>query len=145
MESAWLSRNQRRLELTKTVSLKTLLGDSGFANLITAGVVNFSLDEKLFDNDYPGHYLRQIKFVTLSLPTLLGPWQDVRATLTQTSSSTLLKADIDGVNYLNNTHHRQCRERGHEPTRQPADCRLFRHERQRTVRTEFWRRTLPAI
>lgn len=103
MESAWLSRNQRRLELTKTVSLKTLLGDSGFANLITAGVVNFSLDEKLFDNDYPGHYLRQIKFVTLSLPTLLGPWQDVRATLTQTSSSTLLKADIDGVNYLNNT------------------------------------------
>ncbi|HCL4435496.1 TPA: hypothetical protein N2F56_003051 [Salmonella enterica] len=103
MESAWLSRNQRRLELTKTVSLKTLLGDSGFANLITAGVVNFSLDERLFDNDYPGHYLRQIKFVTLSLPTLLGPWQDVRATLTQTSSSTLLKADIDGVNYLNNT------------------------------------------
>ncbi|EEP1367004.1 hypothetical protein PUY42_003853 [Salmonella enterica] len=102
MESAWLSRNQRRLELTKTVSLKTLLGDSGFANLITAGVVNFSLDERLFDNDYPGHYLRQIKFVTLSLPTLLGPWQDVRATLTQTSSSTLLKADIDGVNYLNN-------------------------------------------
>lgn len=101
MESAWLSRNQRRLELTKTVSLKTLLGDSDFANLIAAGTVNFSLDEKLFDNDYPGHYLRQIKFVTLSLPTLLGPWQDVRATLTQTSSSTLLKADIDGVNYLN--------------------------------------------
>ncbi|EDY2185944.1 hypothetical protein GTE46_002459 [Salmonella enterica subsp. enterica] len=103
MESAWLSRNQRRLELTKTVSLKTLLGDSDFANLIAAGTVNFSLDEKLFDNDYPGHYLRQIKFVTLSLPTLLGPWQDVRATLTQTSSSTLLKADINGVNYLNDT------------------------------------------
>ncbi|ECU0370257.1 hypothetical protein DHU24_18765 [Salmonella enterica] len=101
MESAWLSRNQRRLELTKTVSLKTLLGDSDFANLIATGSVNFRLDERLFDNDYPGHYLRQIKFVTLSLPTLLGPWQDVRATLTQTSSSTLLKADIDGVNYLN--------------------------------------------
>lgn len=103
MESAWLSRNERRLELTKTVSLKTLLGEESFNDLKSTGTANFSLGEKLFDNDYPGHYLRQIKFVTVSLPTLLGPWQDVRATLTQTSSSTLLKADINGVNYLNDS------------------------------------------
>lgn len=103
MESAWLSRNQRRLELTKTLSLKQLLGDDGFAPLITDGTVSFSLAESLFDNDYPGHYLRQIKCVTVSLPTLVGPYQDVRATLTQTGSSTLLKADINGVNYLNDS------------------------------------------
>ncbi|EBV3755362.1 hypothetical protein DOJ06_23900 [Salmonella enterica subsp. enterica serovar Bareilly] len=102
MESAWLSRNQRRLELTRTLSLKQLLGD-GFADLTTNGKVNFSLSESLFDNDYPGHYLRQIKCLTLSLPALVGPYQDVRATLTQTSSSTLLKADITGVNYLNDS------------------------------------------
>jgi len=101
MESAWLSRNQRRLELTKTISLQQLLGDSAFADLISNGSASFTLGESLFDNDYPGHYLRQIKFVTLTLPTLIGPYQDVRATLTQTSSSTLLKADINGVDYLN--------------------------------------------
>ncbi|WPO96752.1 neuraminidase-like domain-containing protein [Buttiauxella sp. HR94] len=103
MESAWLSRNQRRLELTKTLSLKQLLGDDGFAPLLTDGTVSFSLAESLFDNDYPGHYLRQIKCVTVSLPTLVGPYQDVRATLTQTGSRTLLKADINGVNYLNDS------------------------------------------
>lgn len=101
MESAWLSRNQRRLEVTKTLSLKQLLGDSSFATLISTGNVAFTLSEALFDDDYPGHYLRQIKYLTLSLPTLIGPYQDVRATLTQTGSKTLLKADIAGVKYLN--------------------------------------------
>jgi hypothetical protein len=101
MESAWLSRNQRRLEVTKTLSLKQLLGDSAFSSLVSTGSVAFALSESLFDNDYPGHYLRQIKYVTVSLPTLIGPYQDVRATLTQTGSQTLLKADIAGVKYLN--------------------------------------------
>ena len=100
MESAWLSRNERRLELVKTVSLKQLDSDA-LNSLIADGKTQFSLSESLFDNDYPGHYLRQIKFVTVSLPALVGPYQDVRMTLTQSGSRTLLKADIDGVNYLN--------------------------------------------
>lgn len=102
MESAWLSRNARRLELTKTVSLKQLDSDA-FSSLLTDGATQFSLSESLFDNDYPGHYLRQIKFVTVSLPALVGPYQDVKLTLTQSGSRTLLKADIDGVNYLNDS------------------------------------------
>jgi hypothetical protein len=101
MEAAWLNRNQRRLELTKTVSLKELLGDIDFATLKSTGTATFTLNEATFDEDYPGHYLRQLKFLTVSLPTLLGPYQDVRATLTQSGSSTLLKADIAGVKYLN--------------------------------------------
>lgn len=102
MESAWLSRNARRLDLTKTISLKQLDSDA-FTNLVTDGKTQFSLSESLFDNDYPGHYLRQIKFVTVSLPALVGPYQDVRMTLTQSGSRTLLKADIDGVKYLNDS------------------------------------------
>jgi len=102
MESAWLTRNARRLELTKTVSLKQLDSEA-FTSLVTDGVTQFSLSESLFDNDYPGHYLRQIKFVTVSLPALVGPYQDVRMTLTQSGSRTLLKADINGVNYLNDS------------------------------------------
>ena len=102
MESAWLTRNARRLELTKTVSLKQLDSDA-FTSLVKDGITQFSLSESLFDNDFPGHYLRQIKFVTVSLPALVGPYQDVRMTLTQSGSRTLLKADINGVNYLNDS------------------------------------------
>ncbi|MQB53821.1 neuraminidase-like domain-containing protein [Rahnella sp. RcJ3] len=99
MEAAWLSRNTRRLEMTKTISLRQLLG-SQFDVQRQTGAFSFTLNETLFDNDYPGQYLRQIKYVSVSLPTLIGPWQDVRALLTQTGSSTLLKPDILGVQYL---------------------------------------------
>lgn len=99
MEAAYLVRHERRLEITRTVSLADLLKD--FDTQKSSGSISFDLSEKLFDSDYPGHYLRQVKAVSISLPTLLGPYQDVKATLTQTKSSTLLKADIAGVNYLN--------------------------------------------
>lgn len=101
MESAWLNRYTRRLEITKTVSLKEKVTDADWSALLSSGKVNFSLKESLFDGDYPGHYLRQIKSVTVSLPALVGPYQNVRMTLTQTGSRVLLKPDIDGVNYLN--------------------------------------------
>lgn len=102
MESAWLNRYSRRLEITKTVSLKSLLALTDWDNLQSSGAATFSLKESLFDGDYPGHYLRQIKSVTVSLPALVGPYQDVRMTLTQSGSRVLLKPDINGVNYLNN-------------------------------------------
>jgi hypothetical protein len=102
MESAWLNRNQRRLELTKTISLKQdIVSADEWDAFIKSGKLSFSLSEQLFDNDYPGHYLRQLKFVTVTLPVLLGPYQDVCMTLTQSSSSVLLTADINGVRYLN--------------------------------------------
>jgi hypothetical protein len=107
MESAWLSRNQRRLDITQTVSLASLLGTddkTGFLAQLANGTLTFSLSESLFDASYPGHYLRQIATVTVSLPTLINPNQDVIATLTQTSSSTLLKADLNGVKYLNDSN-----------------------------------------
>jgi hypothetical protein len=105
MESTWLNRYTRRLELTRTNSLKQILDFStdptDWNNFISAGKTVFSLTESLYDNDYPGHYLRQIKSVTVSLPALVGPYQDVRMTLTQSGSRVLLKPDINGVNYLN--------------------------------------------
>ncbi|WDG77606.1 neuraminidase-like domain-containing protein [Pseudomonas chlororaphis] len=105
MEAAYLARHERRLEVTRTVSLVDLLSEKKqpgtFDEQKANGSLSFNLTEQLFDKDYPGHYLRQIKSVSISLPTLLGPYQDVKATLTQTMSSTLLKADIEGVKYLN--------------------------------------------
>ncbi len=115
MESAFLNRHERRLELTKTISLKALLKDydpnagrdsatprsSGWsavlAQLKRQGEIAFHLNSSLFDKDYPGHYLRQMVGVSLSFPVVLGPYQDIHATLVQTRSSTLLKASLGGV------------------------------------------------
>ena len=96
MESAYLSRNERRLEITKTVSLRRLKSsdpdvnqdwETILAGLLDRGVVAFELSAKLFDDDFPAHYLRRIRRVGVTLPVLLGPYEDVCATLSQTWST----------------------------------------------------------
>jgi len=52
--------------------------------------LTFELTLKLFDDDYPGHYLRRIKHVSVSLPATLGPYEDIKAILTQTANTTYL-------------------------------------------------------
>ena len=61
-------------------------------SLLDKGSVAFELTQALFDDDYPGHYLRRIKNISVSLPATLGPYEDIRATLTQTSSKIQLSA-----------------------------------------------------
>jgi hypothetical protein len=100
MEAAWLSRHERRLDIVRTIALKDLVGKDKWGAFKTTGTLDFALTEALFDNDYAGHYLRTLKMVTVTLPTLLGPYQDVKATLTQTRSTTVLKADKDAVRAL---------------------------------------------
>jgi len=118
MESAFLSRHERRLELTKTISLKSLLRDydpgadsqgaepqvtgwqAVIAQLHSTGEITFDLKPSLFDKDYPGHYLRQLTRVSVSIPAVVGPYEDTRVILTQQASSTLLKPDMPGVRHL---------------------------------------------
>ncbi|WP_341959302.1 neuraminidase-like domain-containing protein [Pseudomonas sp. RC10] len=111
MESAYLLRDERRLSLVKTVSLRRLLqqypgegGESDWAAVIArlrnAGALDFQLTPSLFDRDYPGHYLRQLAQVSVSLPGVLGPYENARLMLSQLSSSYLLKPDLGGSKYL---------------------------------------------
>ena len=58
--------------------------------MVLDGTVEFALTKALFDADYPGHYLRRIKSVSVSLPATLGPYEDIRATLTQLHNQTQL-------------------------------------------------------
>jgi hypothetical protein len=102
MESAWLTRNERRLDIVRTVSLKNWVDEKDWNKFKASGSLDFSLTEKLFDDDYAGHYLRTLKTVTVTLPTLLGPYQDVKATLTQTGSTTVLRANAGAVAALIN-------------------------------------------
>jgi Tc toxin complex TcA C-terminal TcB-binding domain/Neuraminidase-like domain len=117
MEAAYLARHSRLLEITKTISVRQLLGkqdpvDSeveiawpAFVAGLMAGEPGASmieLPQALFDADYPGHYLRRIMRMSVSLPVTVGPYQDIRATLTQTYNAVAMAPSIDAVNYLKN-------------------------------------------
>ena len=96
MDAAYLARNDRKLEIVKTVSVKQLpvsteedpsinLGwDAVAARLADEAIAEFEITRAMLDADYAGHYLRRIKRVSVSLPVTVGPYQDIRATLTQT-------------------------------------------------------------
>jgi hypothetical protein len=45
------------------------------------------LTEGLFDLDYPGHYMRRIKSVSVTIPCVTGPYIGINCTLTQVRSS----------------------------------------------------------
>lgn len=101
LDKAYMDQNERRFEIEKIISLAQL-DPKALTDLKTKGNCSFDIDQKSFDADYPGHYLRQIKTISVSFPALAGPYQNVHATLTQTSNKTLLKEDYNGVKYLLN-------------------------------------------
>lgn len=80
MEAAYLEQNRREFELTKHVSLG-LLDPLALVQLRETGRCFFRLPEELFDLDYPGHYFRRIKSVSLTLPCVAGPYTTVSCTL----------------------------------------------------------------
>jgi hypothetical protein len=100
MASARIKRDERRLQLVKTISLKNLSTETDWNEFIGGESLTFELNEKLFNLDYPGHYCRQIKRLYLTFPGLLGPYQNICAVLVQISSATVLEPDIDAVKYL---------------------------------------------
>ncbi|HEU5228346.1 MAG TPA: LamG-like jellyroll fold domain-containing protein, partial [Ktedonobacteraceae bacterium] len=99
LEKAYLDGNSRRLEIEKTISLLQL-DPKAFLDLKNTGKCQFQLSEKLFDYDFPGHYCRQIKTIDLSIPAVVGPYQNIKATLTQLSDRVLVQADQNAVTYL---------------------------------------------
>ncbi len=81
MDQAYLDRNRREHELTKHISLLQL-NPLALIELKETGTCKFSLPEVLFDLDHPGHYLRRIKSVSLSIPCVAGPYTGINAKLT---------------------------------------------------------------
>ncbi|HEY9736285.1 MAG TPA: hemopexin repeat-containing protein, partial [Trichocoleus sp.] len=97
MEKAYAETDGRRLEITKNISLLEL-DPLALLALKTQGACTFRLSEELFDYDFPGHYNRQIKTVSLAFD--IGEGQSVNATLTQLSSKLVMDADIKAVKHL---------------------------------------------
>jgi hypothetical protein len=86
MEAAYLDLNRREYELTKHVSL-LMLDPLKLVTLRQTGQCVVDLTEALFDLDYPGHYMRRIRSVSVTIPCVTGPYTGVNCTLTQVRSS----------------------------------------------------------
>jgi hypothetical protein len=92
MEAAYLEQNRREHEITKHVAL-TQLDALAFVALKETGTCMIRLPEALFDMDYPGHYFRRLKSVSLSIPCVAGAYTSVNATLTLLNSEIRVDAD----------------------------------------------------
>lgn len=93
MDVAYLDQNKREYEITKHVSLLQL-DPLSLISLKETGQCEVFLPEALFDLDYPGHYMRRIKSISLTIPCVVGPYTGVNCTLT------LLKGSIRQNNRL---------------------------------------------
>jgi receptor-binding and translocation channel-forming TcA subunit of Tc toxin/ABC toxin-like protein len=86
--------NQRKLQLTKTISLAQM-APAEFQRFRETGVIAFATPMALFDRDFPGHYLRLIRRVRTSVVALVPPAQGIHATL----STPGVSRAVIGANY----------------------------------------------
>jgi hypothetical protein len=77
---------KRKLQLTKTFSLSRL-APVEFQRFRETGVITFATPMEMFDRDFPGHYLRLVSRVALSVVALIPPLHGVRATLSSSGLS----------------------------------------------------------
>lgn len=93
MEIAYLDQNVRKLEITKHVSLAQFMPLS-LLMLKETGECTVILPEWLFDMDYPGHYRRRIKSVSITIPCIVGPYTSVNCMLSLTNNGIRITDDI---------------------------------------------------
>ena len=94
MEAAYLDQNRRELEITKHVSLAAL-SPAALIALKAVGTCEVDIPEWLYDLDCPGHYMRRIKSVALSIPCVTGRYTNVNCTLTQSYSKVRTETAAD--------------------------------------------------
>jgi hypothetical protein len=94
MEMAYYDNDKREYEITKHVSLQQL-NPQALLQLKATGSCEVTIPEWLFDIDCPGHCMRRIKTMSLSIPCVVGPYTSINCTLSLMKSrirkSSLLK------------------------------------------------------
>jgi hypothetical protein len=92
MEAAYLDGGAREHELTKHASLAQI-DPVALLMLQQTGQCYLHLPESVFDADHPGHYLRRLKSVSLTIPCVVGPYTSINCRLTLVSSRLRLGPD----------------------------------------------------
>jgi hypothetical protein len=90
MEVAYMDQNRREREITKHISL-ALQDPLALIQLKETGRCEVELTEALFDADFPGHYMRRIESMSLTIPCVVGPYTSVNCTLTLVSNKARVK------------------------------------------------------
>jgi hypothetical protein len=103
MEAAYLEQNKREFELTKNISLRQL-APADLLTLITTGECTVTIPEWWFDMDFPGHYLRRIKAMSISIPCIVGPYTNVNCTLTLEQNRVRKNATYTNYTDASNIH-----------------------------------------
>ena len=92
LEQVQLDTKKHDFEVTKTVSLRQL-DPVALMQLRLTGKTEFSISEFQYDVDFPGHYMRRIRSVAVTVPAVMGPHSSINATLTLTNHSYRVVAD----------------------------------------------------
>jgi len=86
LEMAYHDNNKRELEMTRHVSLRQL-NPTALIQFRVTGTCTVTIPEWLYDRDCPGHYMRRIKSVAISMPSVVGPYASVNCTFSLQASS----------------------------------------------------------
>ena len=97
MEAAYLDQRRRELEITKHVSLARLAPEK-FLELTMTGRCTLDLQEWMYNLDYPGHYRRRIKSVSVSIPCDADEFTNVNCRLTLNASEVRI-SNVVGPGY----------------------------------------------
>ncbi|WP_372821130.1 neuraminidase-like domain-containing protein [Pseudomonas parafulva] len=103
MDVAAIRDNHRPLDIRKDFSLLALTGWTAtqLHEQLDNDEILFALPARLFDIDFPGHYLRRLERITLAFEISgSGSSKPISAMLYQTSNKVLLEADIEGARHL---------------------------------------------
>jgi hypothetical protein len=87
MEKSYVDNNKRLLEIEKTISLKALFEKNNQAFKFEDGEMTFSLSDELFNADFDNHCNRRIKRISVTIPSLAKPYQNINFVLTKISGS----------------------------------------------------------
>ncbi|HEX9952130.1 MAG TPA: neuraminidase-like domain-containing protein [Rubricoccaceae bacterium] len=89
LEQYAFETDRRALQLSTTVSL-VQHDPVAFERFRQSGVLPFALPMEEFDRDFPGHHLRLVRGVAVSVVALVPPTRGIRATLASTGLSTVV-------------------------------------------------------
>jgi hypothetical protein len=90
LDLAQREHRSREYELIKHVSIAEL-DPLALLQLRATGSCQLSIPESLFDVDCPGHYLRRLRRVSVSIPAVTGPYTSLNCTLSLMRSSVRIK------------------------------------------------------
>ncbi|MCA9710985.1 MAG: hypothetical protein KDK70_34405, partial [Myxococcales bacterium] len=101
LDLAYAEADRREYELTKSVSLAQLAPEA-LVDLRAGKPAVIELGEGLFDLDYPGHYMRRLRAVRMTLPVVAGPHSGVHCKLTLLESK--VRKDAGTGSYTSPVH-----------------------------------------